>query len=591
MAPLSDTWPDVQLSLEQLPLEFADRVTSLVEWLTPHFENIETYVTSLHPRKRSCRIVKDNYTWGQSFVVFEIVFEGPEEEKTNNDEDDNSVAVEDTTPLQAEESWIIRFGMKPMDALFNTAAQLERKILNEAAALHLVRTRTTIPVPRIISCHPVAGDSDPSEHQQLHGPHPLGPTFPAFVLMTAIRGITIEDCGIAIHELGQADPGSDLLQGDEVKRPILKQYLRDIADIHVQLSRITFDKIGGFVLDKEGNVSVGPGADFGLGPFDTAKEYFAIQAEAYERLAEAASEEDDPEENGDGEEKSAELLKRQFVASLWRTAMMPLVDERDAGGPFPMRHGDLHSENVLVDETGHIVGVLDWDCAATVPWEAFAVPTFEVSGHFGEPKNEPKTPVPPVAVPSVAISAAEEENQQPTSGPIGNGGQIVVGDSQPSAKPPQQPRRSHKRNLSRPQVHEEFNKALAEIELQSSSPTAVESSDLQSPSPSSPGTPTSENFEPLPVPASGRSLAALHDSDAGYVGAYLAYWMYSLACDYEETGRALHRMLVARGLQNGGAVRQANENESDKVAEWVLEGDMEEAFRKFVREVRGEASL
>jgi aminoglycoside phosphotransferase (APT) family kinase protein len=57
--------------------------------------------------------------------------------------------------------------------------------------------------------------------------------------------------------------------------------------------------------------------------------------------------------------------------------MMTLVDELDDRGPFPMHHGDLHSENFLVDSTGHNVGVSDRDsdCAGTlaVPWEAFVV--------------------------------------------------------------------------------------------------------------------------------------------------------------------------------------------------------------------------
>ncbi|KJA24933.1 hypothetical protein HYPSUDRAFT_65234 [Hypholoma sublateritium FD-334 SS-4] len=440
MAAISDNWPDTQASLEIMEPEYADRVTSMVEQIKPHHSRIESYASSLHPSHLPCRLLGENYTWGQSFLVYELLFE-------------------DGT------SWIIRFGMRPMDAYFNTAAQLQRKILNEVAALHLVRQRTTIPVPEIIAYH-----AHPSPL------NPLGPSFPAFVLMTSIRGITIEDCGIAIHELssgcGPDSPGDalDSCAGDENKREILQRYLRDIADIHVQLSRITFDRIGSFAIDDSGEVSIGPGADFGLGPFTSAKDYFAIQAEAYEQLAIAAGDEDE------SDTANRAQLKRRFVAALWRKAMMPLVDERDDRGPFPMRHGDLHSENILVDTTGHIVGVLDWDCAGTVPWEAFAVPTFEVSGQFSEADSD----------------AASESSEDSLMTP---------------------PPLAH----TRPVVHRAFNRELAAAELQGGVAGGK--------------------------PASGRSLAALHDSHAGHVGAYLAYWMYSLACDYDQTGRALHRIL------------------------------------------------
>ena len=455
MSPISDNWPDIEASLEIMEPENATRITSMVDQLIPHRTKIESFASSLHPHRLPCRLL-DHYTWGQSFLVYELRFE--------------------------DESWIIRFGMRPMDAYFNTAEQLERKILNEVAALHLVRQRTTIPVPTIIAYHPHPSPTNP-----------LGPEFPAFVLMTAITGMTIEDCGVAIHELGSGssisavDVGSDPLRGDESKRPILQRYLHDIADIHVQLSRITFDKIGSFVIDDQGEVSVGPGADFGLGPFSSAQEYFAIQAEAYERLAMAAGLDDEAEE---GESAEPAQLKRRFVASLWRRAMMPLVDERDDRGPFPMRHGDLHSDNILVDETGHIVGVLDWDCAGTVPWEAFAVPTFEVSGHFTEADT------------ASISSVSTDESSYPST--------------------------------VRPVVHHVFNRELAEVE--------------------------SQDEEMAFKPASGRSLAALHDSDAGHVGAYLAYWMYSLACDYDQTGRALHRMLGT-------------------------DDDMDDAFQNFVKDL------
>ena len=401
--------------------------------------------------------------------------------------------------------------MRPIDAYFNTTAQLERKILNEVAALQLVRQRTTIPVPEIIAYHAHPSPSNP-----------LGSDFPAFVLMTAITGMTIEDCGIAVHELGAnptANVQPDPLGGDESKRPILQRYLHDIADIHVQLSRITFDRIGSFVLDDEGVVSVGPGADFGLGPFASAKEYFAIQAEAYEKLAVAAGVDDENESNTD-----AAQLKRRFVASLWRTAMMPLVDERDDRGPFPMRHGDLHSENILVDSTGHIVGVLDWDCAATVPWEAFAVPTFEVSGHFIDDSLNSSR--------SYNHSLCNNKSTSNSDSPILSlSFPTSTSISTSFDSTPPTPRQD------RPTVHHAFNRELALAE---------------------------KRF--INKPASGRTLAFLHDSDAGHVGAYLAYWMYFLTCDYEQTGRALHRMLER-------------------------DGDIDQAFQRFVKEVGGSTAI
>ena len=478
---ISDNWPDVAASLEIMEPEHAFQITSIVDQLKHSHDIITAYASSLHPQRLRCRLISDKYTWGQSFTVFEILFS------------DNS-------------SWIIRFGMRPIDAYFNTAAQLERKILNEVAALHLVRQRTTIPVPDIIAYHAHPSPSNP-----------LGSDFPAFVLMTAITGMTIEDCGIAIHELGaNATVGAqpDPLGGDESKRPILQRYLHDIADIHVQLSRITFDRIGSFVIDDDGVVSVGPGADFGLGPFASAKEYFAIQAEAYEKLAIIAGVDDDNESGAD-----AAQLKRRFVASLWKTAMMQLVDERDDRGPFPMRHGDLHSENILVDSTGHIVGVLDWDCAGTVPWEAFAVPTFEVSGHFTELTDDSSNS-------SRGYNNSLGRNNKPTSK-----SDVELSFSASTSTPPDSvppiPRQD------RTTVHHAFNRELALAEK-----------------------------EFINKPASGRTLAFLHDSDAGHVGAYLAYWMYSLACDYEQTGRALHRMVER-------------------------DGDIDQAFQKFVTEVGG----
>ena len=120
---------------------------------------ITAYTSFLHRQHLHCRLISDKCTWGQSFTVSEILFSDR----------------------------IMQFGMQPIDAYFNTAAQLERKFSPKwLVPLHLVRQRTTIPMLYIIT------HSFSSNH--------LGSDFPAFVLMTAITGMTIEDCGIAIHE-------------------------------------------------------------------------------------------------------------------------------------------------------------------------------------------------------------------------------------------------------------------------------------------------------------------------------------------------------------------------------------------------------
>ncbi|KAF5329700.1 hypothetical protein D9619_008968 [Psilocybe cf. subviscida] len=216
-------------------------------------------------------------------------------------------------------SYIQWFGFPPIDEHFNPSEQLERKILNKVAALHLVRQRAIIPEREVIA-HQPAGRLSPRVRRHRHG-------------QPTRRG----------------------------RGQVLQRYLRDIADIHVQLST------GSFVFDA-GEVVVGPGADSGLGPVASASGYFSVQAEAYEHLVRAAGEHDDDEEAEEGGAYDSDALKRRFVASLRRKVMMLLVDAQDGHGPFPMCHGDLHCDNILVDATGHISGVLDWDCAGTVPW-------------------------------------------------------------------------------------------------------------------------------------------------------------------------------------------------------------------------------
>ena len=42
MPPISDNWPDVQASLDVLEPEYAERVTSMLDFLQPHFTHIHS---------------------------------------------------------------------------------------------------------------------------------------------------------------------------------------------------------------------------------------------------------------------------------------------------------------------------------------------------------------------------------------------------------------------------------------------------------------------------------------------------------------------------------------------------------------------
>ncbi|KAF6750362.1 hypothetical protein DFP72DRAFT_910896 [Ephemerocybe angulata] len=384
--PISDCWPALEPSLELLDPPTHKRITSLHQHLLPLCQRIEGYATSQHPQTAPCRMITTSWTWGQSFLVYELVFEGED--------------------ADSEQSWVARFGLPPYegDEFFNTPEQLERKILNEVGALRVVKERTTVPVPDIFGFCARHGDgfqhkfgAPPAETPAPH-PHPLGEEFPAFILMSAMKGKTIEDCGIPIHELGGHwdSPTSDPGYRAYLDSDILQRYLTSLADIHVQLSQVTFPQIGSFTMDNgsEGQVRIGPMAEFGLGPFDTAEEYYAVLAEAFKRIAEAAMVEDEEEDDEEDEgppvviteaislpRAGLKTLRRMFAASLFPDALRPHLSPSNNHGPFPLRHGDLHSENILVDEhTGEIIGVIDWEGAGTVPWEVAGALNWEVQG-------------------------------------------------------------------------------------------------------------------------------------------------------------------------------------------------------------------
>lgn len=45
-------------------------------------------------------------------------------------------------------------------------------------------------------------------------------------------------------------------------------------------------------------------------------------------------------------------------------------------GPFPIRHPDLHTSNIIITKAFDVLGVIDWEGTYTVPWELVDAPCF-----------------------------------------------------------------------------------------------------------------------------------------------------------------------------------------------------------------------
>ncbi|EJD42741.1 hypothetical protein AURDEDRAFT_105248, partial [Auricularia subglabra TFB-10046 SS5] len=171
--------------------------------------------------------------------------------------------------------------------------------------------------------------------------------------MSAIVGHLPADLGIDLHVVVPAD-----------NEHVLDQYCSSLADLQAQLSTVRADKIGSLYIDpaNPAGTIVGPLADSGLGPFDSPSAYYRAHLDRLEKEVLAAA----PDETPAAREKTA------FTFWLFRLLLSNSALESPQSGPFAMTHMDLVTYNTIVDETGTIVGVIDWDSAAFMPVELFA---------------------------------------------------------------------------------------------------------------------------------------------------------------------------------------------------------------------------
>lgn len=216
--------------------------------------------------------------------------------------------------------------------------------LSEVTTMQLVRNTTNIPVPAVY-------DYSADAENRLQTP---------YILMENLPGRPYP------HPFTQLKAITDA--------QILKINAQLVGYSH-QLSNITFDSIGQLVprngtqaeavtLD---NVCVGPIVDRKgrlYGPFSEAGEFYTTRARVVlEGELELGQEADPPVESARLHSYAA-----HFVSPQKRV--------------FPLKHIDLHWQNVLLDLDLIVVGIIDWDGAQTVPRESFEPLPFNLSSYI-----------------------------------------------------------------------------------------------------------------------------------------------------------------------------------------------------------------
>ena len=191
---------------------------------------------------------------------------------------------------------------------------------NEVHVMQIIRSRTTIPVPEVYSWG--------SGKDNVFGA--------PFILMQGIPGRNF--CN---------DPCFDLM-----KYKVLDQ----MASILIQLSLVRLPAIGS--LNDGDHVSFILVDGKPAGPFTSGAEYYRQFVSCYEKRAEQVIDENDRNQ----------MLS---TSALYRFTAIPHFTR--ASGPFPMTLVDFGLHNLLINDVGDVLAVIDWSNSRVAPWESFAV--------------------------------------------------------------------------------------------------------------------------------------------------------------------------------------------------------------------------
>ncbi|KAJ6036979.1 hypothetical protein N7540_001258 [Penicillium herquei] len=267
---------------------------------------------------------------------------------------------------------IIRFPM-PGGVMFP-----QEKVRNEFSVMQFILEKTTgtdripIPLPCISRCQ-----------ENRESLSELGP----FIIM---RYINHEKSMGTLLEKPERKPNEIPILNPDFEPMILETIYGKVANIVLSMSTLSFSQIGSIhknehsiweVLSRPLSYSMNEIVQLGTVPrsdlptvvYDKASTYFQALAELH--LKHIISQRNEADIDLDTtDDVLADDFRREFVARFLFLKIVFYKERRkewimNDDGPFPLWCDDLRPENILMDDSDNIAGVIDWEFSYTAPVE------------------------------------------------------------------------------------------------------------------------------------------------------------------------------------------------------------------------------
>ena len=228
-------------------------------------------------------------------------------------------------------SWIVRLRLPQLPSVFGAREAMKAADCMgiEIATMNYIRLNSDIPVPEVFGY-------DLSAENTVGAP---------YIFIEYLHGTVAA-------ELQQAkECGTGTFGSPEQDR----RFWTQMAEYHVQLASLTFDKIGSIHQNGDKFI-IGPEIETGEGPWDTSQQYY----EALVRHKMQVASTDAPPEVRESESFS---FPSKFMELMESTQPVDAPNTRK----FGLANRDFGAHNVLVDGEFNIVGFIDFDGVIAAP--------------------------------------------------------------------------------------------------------------------------------------------------------------------------------------------------------------------------------